>query len=602
MGEWEMTAAAKETHSPETLTAQAFEGSAVNNVFGDQPNLSHAISNDGSLVFWTHRNGEEATLFVRDTKTHETLQLDAVTSGTGAGHPDATFQTASADGSRVFFTDTQPLTEDSRALQAEQRRADLYVFELKHTAPLEGTLTDLTPQGVHGESAAVQEQAGGGGVLGASEDGSYVYFVANGALANGDPAGNCLLASEQQEPGRMCNLYARHLNGGEWEAPKLVAVLSNEDAPSWGGSGFPGDRKSVTSRVSPSGRYLAFMSDRSLTGYNNEDATCSKPATPAIEEACNKGERKDEEVFLFDATAKSLVCASCNPSGAQPAGVFDPGAGLEAPKLGAEGVGLVVDRPDVWGPLHGKVSHWLGGNVPGWTPISLERAIYQSRYLSDSGRLFFNSPDHLVPAATGVKAKVFEYEPNGVGGCASGGGCIGLLSAPSSAGEPNPEHESAFLDASENGNDVFFLTAAKLRAVNGTSGDVDSNFDVYDAHVCAQGPCLPGPPPGQVPCASSESCHGAAPPPLSFVAPASKSVSVARGGTLPSKVTVPPKRLTRAQLLARALKVCRTKFKAKKKKKQRAACEARARKKYGHAATHKKSKKASRGSRNGRRR
>jgi hypothetical protein len=86
------------------------------------------------------------------------------------------------------------------------------------------------------------------------------------------------------------------------------------------------------------------------------------------------------------------------------------------------------------------------------------------------------------------------------------------------------------------------------------------------------------------------------------VAPASKSVSVARGGTLPSKVTVPPKRLTRAQLLARALKVCRTKFKAKRKKKQRAACEARARKKYGHAAKHKKSKKASRGSRNGRRR
>lgn len=548
-----------------------------NAVLGDQPTLRHSISNSGERVFWSLPSGGETNLFVRDTKTHETLQLDAVASGTGAGTPGATFQTASADGTLVFFTDTQRLTADSKALPGSPPQLDLYVFKLSPQGePLSGTLTDLTPGGVNGESAAVQGLVGGGGVLGASEDGSYVYFVANGALASGDVPGNCNAVIEGQERNRTCNLYVRHFNGTEWEGPKLVAALSSEDAPTWGGSGFIGDLKSMTSRVSPSGHYLAFMSNRSLTEYNNEDATSKEP---------------DEEVFLYDAIGKRLVCASCNPSGARPAGLFDPGVGHEVPGPEAEGLGLVVDRSDIWGPKNPKVDHWLAGNVPGWTPVGLERAIYQSHYLSDSGRLFFNSPDHLVPAATGVKEKVFEYEPNGVGGCHSEGGCVGLLSAPNNAGEPNRERESAFLDASESGEDVFFLTAAKL-----TPGDVDTNYDVYDARVCSQAPtfsCLPAPGLGSPGCKGENACKGAPPPGLSLTAPASQSVpapgkpaSVAVRGA--KEAGKPKPRLTRAQLLAKALKACRTKYKAKTKRRQRAACEARARKTYGHTGSHKR--------------
>ena len=40
---------------------------------------------------------------------------------------------------------------------------------------------------------------------------------------------------------------------------------------------------------------------------------------------------------------------------------------------------------------------------------------YQQRYLSDDGRLFFNSFDSLVPQDTNGKADVYEYEPAGVG-------------------------------------------------------------------------------------------------------------------------------------------------------------------------------------------
>ena len=41
---------------------------------------------------------------------------------------------------------------------------------------------------------------------------------------------------------------------------------------------------------------------------------------------------------------------------------------------------------------------WLSADVPGWTMFELSQGIHQPRYLSDSGRLFFNSREALVPA------------------------------------------------------------------------------------------------------------------------------------------------------------------------------------------------------------
>ncbi|MEA2215935.1 MAG: hypothetical protein QOK19_1496, partial [Solirubrobacteraceae bacterium] len=490
----------------------------------------------------------------------------------------ATFQTASTDGSKVFFTDTQRLTGDSLAGEfGGVRKPDLYVFELGATTAQPGCTTtpagrlcDLTAEGIGGESGYVVEQGEvpntGGGVLAASDNGSSVYFVANSALTEGAAHGNCVTRIEVVS-GRRCNLYVRHDEAGGWSPPHLVAVLSNEDSPDWGGShGGPGELRNLTSRVSPSGRYLAFMSRESLTGYDNEDVTSKAP-----------GERMDEEVFLYDATTERLVCASCNPSGARPAGVFDPGQTNEG---GAgEGIGLVIDRVGTWGSGEPMVAHWLGGNVPGWTSAALATAVYQSRYLSDNGRLFFNSPDHLVPAASGPKSKVYQYEPYHIGDCSSEGGCLGLLSSGTS------DHESAFIDASEGGNEAFFVTAAKL-----LPQDLDSNFDVYDAHVCEpSSPCSAPPAPPLPPCQETPElpCKGAAPPAPSYSAPASASISVAgnivaKGAALPSKTSKPPATPeTRAQKLAKALKACRHKY---KKKGKRHGCERAARKKFASKA------------------
>jgi DNA-binding beta-propeller fold protein YncE len=535
-----------------TSEPEAFLGGAKRSQ--GSADVRHAVSSDGSLVFWTTYNGISAThLYIRDMLTKETLLLSE------EGVEDhAVFQTASADGSKVFFTDAARLTSDSLA---SRESPDLYVDEFSTTGGhLSAKLTDLTASQRGGADVLVATQYEGG-VLGASDDGNYVYFVADAALAPGATPGHC--GNQEQEPvirpaGTTCNLYVRHRNSttGEWEPTRLVAALSFEDLPDWGGLnrglGY------TTSRVSPNGRYLTFMSNRSLTGYNNVDVQSG---------------HADEEVFLYDATTARLVCASCNPSGAQPAGVFDTGPTVAGEH--PEGLGLVVDRPGVWAAISGAASdHWLAASVPGWTVLdSGARALYQSRYLSDSGRLFFNSPDHLVPGATGGKEKVYEYDPNEVGACHQSGGCIGLISPGTST------HEAAFLDASATGNDVFFLTADQL-----SSQDVDSNFDIYDAHVCENAsPCPPPEEPPAPPC-QGEACQGSFSPGPSFSTPASTSSSGV--GNLVPQVQVlahveaakpTPKPLTRAQKLAKALKSCR-KYKSKHK---RVACEKLAKKKYG---------------------
>ena len=229
---------------------------------------------------------------------------------------------------------------------------------------------------------------------------------------------------------------------------------------------------------------------------------------------------------------------------------------------------------------------WLAANVPGWTAYTISDALHQSRYLSDEGRLFFNSDDALVPQAVNHNEDVYEYEPPASSETADNdtcttaspaysersGGCVSLISAGTSL------DESAFLDASENGDDVFFLTAEKL-----VPQDVDTALDVYDAHVCtSREPCfeeVTSPPA----CASAEACRAApSPQPSVFGAPASATFS-GPGNLVPdaSPPAPPPAKPTAAQVrakeLAKALKAC----KKDRAKGRRTGCEKSARKRYG---------------------
>ena len=339
---------------------------------------------------------------------------------------------------------------------------------------------------------------------------------------------------------------------------RFVTTVSGKDYPDWSGQGGSSLSK-LTARVSSNGQWLAFMSQLPSTGYDNADAVSGKA---------------DEEVFLYHAEEDGsgrLVCASCNPSGARPHGV-------------GYGENTRIGGANVW-----ENGTWLAANIPGWTPYALGTAIYQSRYLSDEGRLFFNSNDALVAEDINDNQDVYEYEPTGIGDCVQANrlyhavtdGCLGLVSSGVATGE------SAFLDASESGSDVFFLTNEKL-----VSQDIDGALDVYDAHACTStAPCtlLPTVPPA---CTTADACRTAPlPQPAIFGAPASATFAGA-GNPVPSgpSATVKPRSLSRAQKLARALKACHSKRNPRK----REACQRQAQARYGVKQTVKKTKRGKR--------
>jgi NHL repeat len=338
----------------------------------------------------------------------------------------------SKDGSIVFFTD-----EDSAALTSDTvpgSGTNLYRYEAASAG-----LTDLTPV----KQAEVQS------VLGVSEDGSSVYFSAKGVLPS-QPNQHEELPKSGED-----NLYLSH--GG---ASAFIA---------WGAGHF---------QVSANGGFLLFESNRALTVYDNLNLN-AEPAT---------------ELYLYDAGADSLACASCNPSGERPTAFAIRG-----------------------------ISHAGGPDSEGGA-IEEEAGRVTPRQLSENGQVFFDSAEGLVPADTNGKSgcrnesgfpactDVYEFEPDGVGHCAEPAGCLSLLSTGTGS------LETFLVDASPNGDDVFIREFQKL-VPRDTQDEAPSLYDVrVDGGFPEQAP----PPP----CTTPEACRTApTPAPAIFGAPASQTFS-----------------------------------------------------------------------------
>jgi hypothetical protein len=394
-----------------TVPAQGAAAGGGIQVVGERAHeLEHAISQEGSRVlFEAHADGggpdpaqSGMTELYDRIGGADTIEISAP--GSGAGPEDcetaggvcnaepAQFWAASADGSVVYFTSKAALTKASNtgaeSPSSENPGTDLYRYEVDT-----GTLADLTVDDKDPNGAQVL------GVVGVAEDGSYVYFVAEGEL------GGPLSPEDKGKP----NLYVWHETAEGLGMSTYIATLA---APSpkeqeniellHHGPGFDysSDVGDWTSRpiesqayVTPDGRHLAFMSVEPLTGYDNDDVVSGEA---------------DHEVFEYDAKSGGLMCASCDPSGARPLGSAFIGAGL---------------RELASTPFH------------------------QPRSVSDDGsRVFFTSKDPLVSGVSGGSDKIYEYEdgePHLISGTEGGG-------------------SSAFLDASASGDDVFFATRERL--------------------------------------------------------------------------------------------------------------------------------------------
>lgn len=415
--------------------------------------MRHAISDNGSRVFWTGAEAPYNHLYMRDFEVGETVKVDEVQPGaSGEGNVEPVFQGASTNGGVVYFTDTQQLTED-----ASLAGPDLYRCEIVTTAAGCTNLVDLTAPSGSSEPIKVL-----GVVSAQSEDGSRVYFAAEGNLD-----------AEANQLGQ--NAVANRPNMFLWEEGKglrFIAALASADRPDWGSPtpGFPaGQTGHLAAAASPDGRYFAFMSEQDLIGRGNVDV----PSGELVEEA-----------FRFDAETGSLDCVSCSPEGAAPRGVK-----IEPDQL--------VDSQKQW------LDRYVAATLPEPSVLSIEGpTVYRPRAVLDNGRVFFNSFDSLVPADSNKQWDVYQYEDLGVGDCSSGSGnagvkrsgegCVSLIS--SGTGET----EAGFLDASTSGNDVFFLAPARLSVT-----DVDNELDVYDARV--NGAPASSSPKEQ--CGSGESCR-----------------------------------------------------------------------------------------------
>jgi hypothetical protein len=463
--------------------------------------FTHAVSSDGSRVLFV-ANGN---LYLRENPDRPespldgtgsctnstdacTLQMDAAAPGAAGPGGGGTFQWASADGSRIYFTDDAAagLTADTVPGSGQ----NLYLYEVAAHR-----LTDVT--------AGVDSRVDG--VSGASEDGTSIYFVAQSVLAAG--------AVEDQP-----NLYLAR--GG---AIRLIATLAAFDGLDWQVS-------LLTTRVSPDGRFLAFDSIESLTGYDNvpaDPADCVLPrervSEPPLPQPC-------QEIFVYDAASGKLSCASCATGGASATGpAYIPYQSATE--------GLIT--------AHG---------APG----------YQQRTLSDDGRLFFNTRQSLVRQDGNGQADVYEWTPPGPG-CAQTAGCQSLVSSGTSA-EP-----SYFYDASATGDDVFFLTSQAL-----LPGDEGADLSIYDARVDGGFPN-----PAARPGCAGEGCRALSPPPPSFQAPA--STTFLGPEKIPSTVATRHSggSASRSARLARALRACR-KYRAKR---SRRSCEHGARARFARAKT-----------------
>jgi NHL repeat len=369
--------------------------------------IANAVSRDGSRIFWSDLTSNK--LYVRiggATATPETLEISSTA---------AQFWTAAADGSKAIYLGVGGL----RSYDVESESSTLIA-------------------------------AGGEGVAGASEDASRVYFVSKEALAPGAIAG-------------QGNFYLWEEDGGSGSY-QFIATLPAADLVL--GAPSPGALQPIlrTSRITPDGDQITFMSRGSLTDYDNTDAV-SKQA--------------DQEVYLYDSTANGgdgkLICASCSPSNARP-------VGQQLTQKLYEG-------------------DWAAARIPGW-----ESQLYGQRVLTDDGaRLYFNSFEALVSRDTNGQEDVYQWEAPGSGDCTtkassyaqSNGGCISLISS----GE-SPKG-SELVDIGSNGRDVFFKTSASLVAQD------KGLIDIYDARVSGGFPPPPEPP---APCEGDACASPTAPP------------------------------------------------------------------------------------------
>ena len=277
---------------------------------------------------------------------------------------------------------------------------------------------------------------GGGQFLAASADGSKVYFTTAGSnlyeydsstnpatVTNLTPAGVSAIdgLAGISDDGSYIYFVGNTTSGPptlyvshNGGTPTVITALDPSDSGDWNG---------FAARASSNGQFLVFNSIDQLTGFDNTDANTSSP---------------DDEIFIYDAADGSTKCASC--FGGAPVG------------------NTLIDVTQTSG-------------IPDQSTTIL------ARYVSDTGQVFFDTPNALLPNDTDGTSDVYEYE----------NGQVSLLS---NGADPQG---ARYTDSTADGSNVYFATVEPL-----VPQDVDAGaYSVYDARVGGGFPFSPPAPPCQ---------------------------------------------------------------------------------------------------------
>jgi hypothetical protein len=439
-------------------------------------NTFNAISADGKEVFFTTPTAGGCSgsyqLFVR-LNAKKTLEVskpvsEAASCGEevpcpgAAARSTAVFVGASRDGSRVFFTSNERLSETDT-----DGTSDLYMATLGCPPANEGcevaawqvkSLVQVSRASAVGEAAEVQ------GVVRVSPDGSRVYFVARGVLGEG-VAGEGRAApskgadnlyvydSATGKTGFVADLCSGPRSSGTVEdlrcSPELIAGVggtAKNDSKLWLNNINVGEEQSA----GLDGRFLVFSSYGQLTGDDTDTA---------------------RDVYRYDAETGVLLRVSTGEAG------YD-----------ANGNNSAFDATIAAGHQGGTV---------------VEQYEMDSRAVSEDGsRIVFRTSEPLSSEAVNGVEDAYEWhlEPG------AKQGAVSLLSS-GSAQQPVPS-----VVISSTGNDVFFATSQGL-----VPQDTDGALDIYDARLHGGFPEASASP---QPCAG-DACQGPLTSPAPLLVPGS---------------------------------------------------------------------------------
>jgi hypothetical protein len=244
---------------------------------GGEGRVLNDISDNGARVFFIApgapgclESGSEVKpqLYVREDG-RSTLEISLPEPGIvdPYGPQEAHFAGATPDGQVAYFTSHQELTALANT-GPEDSSADLYSYDLSAHR-----LTDISATG--DPAGARLDAKSGLGLVGFSEDGQLVYFVADGQIGGAGSEGHPnLYLSDHGHVRYIATL-------GESSYDQQIAVEAG------------------TASVTPDGLHLLFDSTTDLTSYQSQGHS---------------------EVYEYEAPTAAIRCISCNPSGIPPRG------------------------------------------------------------------------------------------------------------------------------------------------------------------------------------------------------------------------------------------------------------------------------------------